>query len=54
MTEYTFKISGIYDYNGSLCIFMPQEELNQTFDLGDDYFSGYFSNTEITVLTVAT
>ena len=46
--EYTFKISGIYDYNGSLCIFMPQEELNQTFDLGDDYFSGYFSNSEIT------
>lgn len=46
--EYTFKISGIYDYNGSLCIFMPQGELNQTFDLGDDYFSGYFSNTEIT------
>ena len=45
--EYTFKISGIYDYNGSLCI-MPQEELNRTFDLGDDYFSGYFSNTEIT------
>ncbi|WP_347038877.1 ABC transporter permease [Blautia obeum] len=46
--EYTFKISGIYDYNGSLCIFMPQEELNRTFDLGDDYFSGYFSNSEIT------
>ena len=44
--EYTFKISGIYDYNGSLCIFMPQEELNRTFDLGDDYFSGYFSNSE--------
>ena len=31
-----------------LCIFMPQDELNQTFDLGDDYFSGYFSNSEIT------
>ena len=28
-----------------LCIFMPQEELNQTFDLGDDYFSGYFCNS---------
>ena len=27
---------------------MPQEDLNQTFDLGDDYFSGYFSNSEIT------
>ena len=48
--EYTFKISGIYDYNGSLCIFMPQEELNRTFDLGDDYFSGYFSNSEITYI----
>ena len=34
--EYTFKISGIYDYNGSLCIFMPQEELNQTFDLNSE------------------
>ena len=22
---------------------MPQDELNQMFDLGDDYFSGYFS-----------
>ena len=48
MTSILLKSSGIYDYNGSLCIFMPQEELNQTFDLGDDYFSGYFSNTEIT------
>ena len=46
--EYSFKIGGIYDYTGSICVFMPQKELNQTFDLGDDYFSGYFSNTEIT------
>ena len=46
--EYTFEIGGIYDYNGGLCIFMPQDELNQMFDLGDDYFSGYFSNSEIT------
>ena len=27
---------------------MPQKELNQTFDFDDDYFSGYFSNSEIT------
>ena len=27
---------------------MPQKELNQTFDLGDDYFCGYLSDTEIT------
>ena len=46
--EYSFVVSGIYDYTGSLCIFMEQEKLNRMFDLGDDYFSGYFSNTEIT------
>ena len=46
--EYSFLVSGIYDYTGSLCIFMEQEKLNRMFDLGDDYFSGYFSNTEIT------
>ena len=42
------KYGGIYDYDGGLCIFMPQEDLNQMFDLGDDYFSGYFCNSEIT------
>ena len=46
--EYSFLVSGIYDYTGLLCIFMEQEKLNSMFDLGDDYFSGYFSNTEIT------
>ena len=46
--EYTFQVAGIYDYTGGLCVFMAQDKLNDTFDLGDDYFSGYFSNTEIT------
>lgn len=46
--EYSFNVTGIYDYTGSLCVFMDQEKLNDLFDLGDDYFSGYFSNTEIT------
>ncbi len=46
--EYTFQVAGIYDYTGGLCVFMDQDKLNDTFDLGDDYFSGYFSNTEIT------
>ena len=46
--EYTFQVVGIYDYTGGLCVFMDQDKLNDTFDLGDDYFSGYFSNTEIT------
>ena len=46
--EYSFHVDGIYDYTGGLCVFMKKEILNDTFDLGDDYFSGYFSNTEIT------
>ena len=46
--EYTFQVAGIYNYTGGLCVFMDQDRLNDTFDLGDDYFSGYFSNTEIT------
>ncbi len=32
--EYSFLVSGIYDYTGSLCIFMEQEKLNRMFDLG--------------------
>ena len=46
--EYSFKIVGIYDYTAALCVFMPRSDLNDLFDLGDDYFSGYFSNSEIT------
>ncbi len=45
--EYSFRIVGIYDYTAALCVFMPRSELNQIFDLGDDYYSGYFSDTEI-------
>ena len=46
--EYSFKIVGIYDYTAALCVFMPRSDLNDLFDLGDDYYSGYFSDTEIT------
>ena len=27
---------------------MPRSELNDIFDLGEDYYSGYFSDTELT------
>lgn len=47
-TEYHFHVSGIYNYEGALAIFMDQEELNRIFDLGNDYFSGYLSDTKIT------
>lgn len=45
---YSFKVKGIYQYSGALCIFMDQQDLNKTFDLGTDYYSGYFSKTKIT------
>lgn len=46
--KYSFKVKGIYDYSGALCVFMSQKQLNNTFDLGNHYFSGYFSNSKIT------
>lgn len=45
---YEFTVEGIYPYEAGIAVFMPQKELNQIFDLGDDYFCGYLSDTEIT------
>ena len=45
--EYSFKVDGIYEYTAGLCVFMERNNLNDIFDLGDDYFGGYFSNTKI-------
>ncbi len=45
---YEFAVEGIYPYEAGIAVFMPQKELNQTFNLGDDYFCGYLSDTEIT------
>lgn len=45
---YTFYVEGIYDYEGGLTVFLPQEQLNKLFDLGSDYFSGYLSDSKIT------
>ena len=46
--KYSFKIAGVYAYTAALCVFMPRSELNDIFDLGEDYYSGYFSDTELT------
>ena len=46
--EYSFKVDGIYEYTAGLCVFMERNKLNEIFDLGDDYFGGYFSDTKIT------
>ena len=47
-TQYTFAIDGVYDYMGAIAIFMPRETLNRTFDLGNGYYGGYFSDAPLT------
>ena len=46
--SYDLTITGIYKYEGALDVFMSREALNVMFDLGSDYFCGYFSSSEIT------
>ena len=46
--DYQFRVTGVYDYEGALCVFMTRDHLNDVFDLGDGMFGGYFSDTEIT------
>ena len=45
---YTFKVVGTVDYPAGLAVFMDIDRCNDLFDYGDDYFTGYFSNTKIT------
>ena len=45
--RYTFKVDGIYNYSGAVSVFMSRDKLNRTFDLGNDYYAGYFANTKI-------
>lgn len=44
---YSFTVTGVYDYMGGLTLFLPREDLNETFDLGKDYFCGYFPEEPI-------
>jgi putative ABC transport system permease protein len=45
---YGFKVSGIYDYDGGIVVFMSKKHLNDILGVEEDFFSGYFSDTEIT------
>ncbi|MBQ3334977.1 MAG: ABC transporter permease [Eubacteriaceae bacterium] len=45
---YSFEIGGIYPYEGAVCVFMPQKLFAKTFDVSEDYFSGYMSSSKIT------
>ena len=46
--EYTFTVTGVYDYEGAVCMFMNIDYLNEYFELGDGFFCGYLSASEIT------
>lgn len=45
---YNFKVCGIYDKCQSIAVFMPIDQYHEVFDLDDDAFSGFFSNSKIT------
>lgn len=44
---YTFTIAGDYPYLASLAVFMPREDYLEMFDKRSEYFTGYFSNSEL-------
>lgn len=45
---YGFNVTGVYDYDGGIAVFMSKKHLNDIMGLSEDMFSGYFSDTEIT------
>lgn len=46
--EYRFNVKGIYDKCQSIAVFMPLKKYRTVFDWGEEEFSGYLSDTEIT------
>lgn len=49
-TSYDLEIAGVYSYDSSLAIFMNIDDFNRTFGNENGYFSGYFSDSELTEL----
>lgn len=45
--EYKFRVDGIYSYPSTLTVFMDKDAFNEKFDCDKDYFTGYFSKSEI-------
>ena len=48
--QYQFTVVGTYDKCQSIAVFMPIEDYRSLFDLDQEAFSGYMSDTEITDL----
>ena len=49
-SSYTVEVGDVYDYQSSLAIFMNLDDYNKLFGNKSDYFTGYFSNEELTEL----
>lgn len=49
-TTYNFKVTGTYDYPSTMAVFMSIDDFREEFDKDSDYFTGYFSNEELTDL----
>ena len=45
---YEMRVDGVYDYNGSLCVFMRNSGFNEMFDLEEESFTGFLTSGEIT------
>lgn len=45
--NYEFKVIGIYDYDGGIAVFMPNDRFTKVFDKEEGSFSGYISNEKI-------
>ena len=45
---YNFEIAGEYQYDAAISVFMNRSDYLQMFNKNDDYFTGYFSNEELT------
>ncbi len=46
--SYTFTIKDTIHYPAALTVFMSDEQFRDLFDKDDDYFTGYFSDSELT------
>ncbi|MGX8714357.1 MAG: ABC transporter permease [Lachnospiraceae bacterium] len=45
---YVFTVASIFDYYGSVSVYMSRSLLNQVFDYDKDFFCGYLSDSAIT------
>ncbi len=47
-TYYSFRVTGTYKYDGGITVFMSKSHLNKALGFDEEFFAGYFSDSEIT------